>query len=457
MLASKSITRLLGLLRTLVLARLLLPEDFGIIGIAMLTVSFVEMFTETGFSNALIQKKGAVDDYLDTAWTFSIGRSFLLFSVIFLLSPTIAHFFNAPASSSVVRVFAVTMVISASRNPGIIYFVKDLTLSRQFLIDISSFFVNTAVAISAAILYRSVWALVFAGIAGSLTLFVLSYLMYGYRPHLRFDKDKFRELLRYGKWISLSFALYYAISNGPSIMVGRLLGAASLGLYQMAYTIGNMSAAEISNLISAVTFPAYAKMQDDSERLKNAFLRVSGFVMLFTFPLTAGMLLLAPEIFTTVLGPRWMAAMPVARILCFNGLLLAMGSLTAAVFNAMARPDIPAKLQMTQISVLAVLLFPFCRIGGMEGAAVALAISFMVFVFGSFGFVFRLLGCRVMEFVHRGIIPFWGCLVMGLVILLLKHTLHFHTAANLALLVTCGSFAYTLSVWFMNPRILSLR
>ena len=452
MLASKIGTRLLGLLRTLVLARLLLPEDFGLIGIAMLTVSLVEMFTETGFSNALIQKKGDIGGYLDTAWTFSIVRSLALFAVIFLSAPLIAHFFNAPASGSVVRAFAVTMIISASRNPGIIYFLKDLTLSRQFLIEISTFIVNTAVAVSIAVLFRSVWALVFGGIAGSLTMFAMSYAVHGYRPRFRLDKGKILELYRYGRWISLSFVLYYFIANGPSIAVGRLFGAASLGLYQMAYTIGSLSAAEISNIVSAVTFAAYAKMQGDPERLKKAFLRVSGLTMLLIFPATAGILLLTPEIFACLLGSKWMAAMPAARILCFNGLLLGMASLATPVFNAMARPDISAKLQIIQLALLVLLLYPLSRIGGTEGAATALAVSFAVFASGAFWFVFRLLGCRAVEFARQGAIPLIGSLVMGTVVLLLSHTLYFHGIVNLALCIACGAFAYAGSVWVMGLR-----
>ncbi len=442
LLSSKFGARLLGLFRTFVLARLLLPEDFGIIGITMLTVSLVEMFTESGFGNALIQKKGSVDKYLDTAWTFSIIRSILLFLLIFFIAPIVANFFNAPVAKNVMRVFSFTIILSAMRNPGTIYFLKDLDLSKQFLIDILIFFFNTLFAVAVALIYRSVWALVLGGMAGTFTLFVMSYIMHGYRPRLRLDMTQVRELYSYGKWVSLSFVLYYFISNGANIVVGRVLGASLLGLYQMAMTMGNLAASEISSVISTITFSAYARMQDDTERLKKAFLKVSQFVLLLVIPATVGLFFLAPEIFAVALGPKWISATTTARILCVSGFVLALGTLANPVFNAVARPDISTKLQVIQLITLACLIYPFCHFFGMEGAAFAITFCNIIYVGGCLISALRILQCRKLEFVRTWTVPIIGSLFMLMILSLCRYFLNTHSVLNLCLLILSGLAAY---------------
>ena len=259
-------SRGLGFVRTIILARLLAPEDFGLLGIAMLAIATLESFSQTGFQAALIQKKENVDSYLDTAWTVSAIRGIVLFLILFLFAPVVAKFFNSPQATLVIKVIAVSMLLSGFRNIGIIFFQKDLEFNKQFTYEFSAALTDVAISISLAFILRNVWALVWGGLAGHFIRFIMSYILRPYRPHVSFKKSEFKELFGFGKWVLGSSILGFLIIQGDDIFVGKMLGVTALGLYQMAYLISNLPATEITHVISQVTFPAYSRLQYNLQR-----------------------------------------------------------------------------------------------------------------------------------------------------------------------------------------------
>jgi len=272
--ALRILNRGLGFMRTLVLARLLAPEDFGLLGIAMLSISTLETFSQSGFQAALIQKKENVESYLDTAWTVSAVRGIALFLILFLSAPVIASFFNSPEANLVIRVVALSTLLSGLRNIGIVFFQKELEFNKQFSYEFSATLVDLTVAITLAFILKNVWALVWGGLAANLTRLLMSYVLHGYRPRVRFEKEKFQELFGFGKWVLASSIIIFLITQGDDIFVGKMLGVTTLGLYQLAYLISNLPATEITHVISQVSFPAYSKLQDDISKLREAYLRV---------------------------------------------------------------------------------------------------------------------------------------------------------------------------------------
>ena len=158
--ALRIIGRSLGFIRTIILARLLAPSDFGLLGIAMLAILTLETFSQTGFQVALVQKKENVESYLDTAWTVSAIRGTLLFLILFFSAPMAAAFFNLPQATLVIKILAVSSLLSGTKNIGIIFFQKELKFKKQFVYDFSAILADLAVSISLAFILRSVWALV---------------------------------------------------------------------------------------------------------------------------------------------------------------------------------------------------------------------------------------------------------------------------------------------------------
>lgn len=347
--AIRIIDRIFYLIRLVILARILAPQDFGLLGIAMLTMLTLETFTQTGFQAALIQKKENIESYLNTAWTTMIIRGIILFSILYFIAPYAADFFKSPEAEPIIQVIGFSFLIQAFTNIGVIYFQKELEFNKQFVYQLSGTLADFIVAVSIALILRNVWALVFGLLAGNLVRFIVSYLVHPYRPRISFNFDKVKELSGFGKWVLGSSILVFLITQGDDIFVGKLLGVTMLGFYQMAYRISNMPATEITHLITQVTFPAYSKLQSDIPKLKEAYLKVLQVTAFLSFPIAGLIFALAPDFTKIFLGEKWMPMVPAIQVLVLWGLIRSLGATTGPVFYSMGNPKIiPLPIVKTQ-------------------------------------------------------------------------------------------------------------
>jgi len=337
----------LGLLRTLILARLLSPEDFGLFGIAVLTINFVENFSVTGIDAALVQKKESIKDDLDTAWTVNVIRSLFLFSILYFGAPVVARFFNNPEALDVIKAIAFLQLCIGAENIGTIYFRKEIRFNKLFNLKFSAMTVNFVVSITMALILKSVWSLVYGALAGAFIKTVMSYVLQPYRPRLRLEIAKLRELLRFGKW----------------------------GLYQMAYLLSNAPATEISNFVAQITFPVYSKMQGDIPRLREAYLKVLQIVSFMAFPISGLIFVLAPDFTKLFLGEKWMPMVPALQVLTLWGLIRAIGTTTTQVFLAVGKPRITTKLRSLELLFIVILIYPLTMRFGILGASMTVVIG----------------------------------------------------------------------------------
>ena len=370
--------RAFSLIRLIILARILAPHDFGLMGIALLTMATLETFSETGFWAALIQKRGNVDAYLDAAWTVLILRGFLLFTVLYLIAPYAAIFFKAPQAKPIIQVIGLSVLIQAFTNIGVIYFHKELEFNKQFLYQLSGTLANFIVAVSAVLILRSVWALVFGLLAGNIARFVMSYLIHPYRPHLSSHLGKAKELWGFGRWVLGSSILVFLITQGDDIFVGKLLGATMLGFYQIAYRISNMPATEITHVISQVTFPAYSKLQDNLPKLREAYLKTLQLTAFLSFPIAGLIFVLAPDFTKIFLGEKWMPMVPAMQALAAWGLIRSIGATTGPIFQAVGKPGINTKVQLAVLTLLAILIYPLSIRWGIVGTSLAVVFAGLV-------------------------------------------------------------------------------
>ncbi|MCK5172164.1 MAG: lipopolysaccharide biosynthesis protein, partial [Planctomycetes bacterium] len=361
------VRELLILIRIVVLARLLDKSDFGLLGIALLVSHVLTTFTSTGFSAALIQKKGHIAGYLDTVWTIGIIRGFLLFAAIYFAAPYGAAFFETAEAEPVIRVIGLGVLLGSFSNIGIVYFKKELDFHKHFIYDISGSVGGMIVAVCIAVIYRSVWALVLGRIVGSAIRCCMGYLLHPYRPKLSLDLKKAAELWRFGRHVLGTAVLKLFILQGDDAFLGKMLGAATLGLYQMAYRISSMAATEVANVIGQVTFPAYSKIQDDKSRLSDGFIKTCQLTVGLTFPITGGIFVLAPEIISVILGEKWMPMVPAMRVLCVLGMFKTIQS--GSLFKAIGRPDIVTKTSLVRLAIIAAGIYPLTMRFGMLGTA----------------------------------------------------------------------------------------
>ncbi len=367
-----------GLIRLVILARILAPHDFGLMGIALLTMATLETFSQTGFHVALVQKRDNTEAYLDAAWTVLVLRGFLLFTILFFIAPYAAIFFNSPQTKPIIQVIGLSILLQSFANIGVIYFRKELQFNKQFLYQLSGTLANFAVAVSAALILRSIWALVFGLLAGTIARLIVSYLIHPYRPHFTSDLGKAKELFGFGKWILGSSILVFLITQGDDIFVGKLLGVAALGFYQMAYRISNMPATEITHLISQVTFPAYSKLQDNLPKLREAYLRILQLIASLSFPMAGMIFILAPQFTNIFLGTKWMPMVPAMQALTLWGLIRSLGVTTSPVFLAIGKPRILTSMQFIQVIVLYTSIYPLTIHWNILGTSFAVITSALI-------------------------------------------------------------------------------
>lgn len=371
--------RTLQTVKLVVLANLLSPADFGLLGIAMLALAVLEQFSKLGIDTALIQRSEQnIDRYLNTAWTMQIARGVTIASVLYLLAPVVADFFGEPRTTDIIRVLALLPLIIGFRNPGIVYLEKNLEFHRRFLLALSGPVANVSLSITLAVMWESVWALVYGSIAGTVVTFLVSYYVHDFRPRPRFDRSKARELYGYGKWITGSAIVTFLIGQGDDAFVGWLLTATALGYYQMGYRLSNIAATEVASTISGVVFPAYSQLQEDKEKLRKACYMTVQFVAVLTFPMVAGIAVVAPVFVRAVLGEKWLPMVTTMQIIAFWGGLRALNRTIVPMFNALGRPDFSTKVQAGQLVLIAVTIYPATEAWGIAGTALSVVFSAFV-------------------------------------------------------------------------------
>lgn len=446
--------RLFGLVRTIILARLLSPNDFGLFGIAFLAISTLECFTQTGFSAALVQKKEDIKEYLNTAWSVQIIRGLILAAILYLISPYVAVFFKETRVVPILQILALSVAIGGFRNIGVVYFQKELEFNKQFIYSFTVTLAGIGVAIPAAFILRSVWALVFGSLAGSIASVVMSYIIHPYRPHLSKDLAKAKELFGFGKWILGSSILVFLITQGDDIFVGKLLGVTMLGFYQMAYRISNLPATEITHVISQVTFPAYSKLQDNLPKLREAYLKVLQFTAFLSFPIAGLMLVLAPDFTRIFLGEKWMPMVPAMMVLVFAGLVRSMAATTGPIFQAVGKPKIITKWQPVRLFVLVALIYPFSIQWGILGTSLAVFLSNLVSSTGFSVMVVRITKCEVKNFTKRIILPLTITLIMISFMFVLKNGINMIGTLEFLLFVGVSILVYLSTTYILDRQTL---
>jgi len=404
--------QLFSLVRITILARILAPNDFGMMGVAMLTMSILETFSQTGFQQALVQKKEDISSYLNTAWTVLVFRGFILFVILYSMAPYVAIFFGTTEVKLIIRVVGVSILLQAFTNIGVIYFQKELEFNKQFFYQLSGILTDFIASVSAVLILKSVWALVFGLLAGNIARCVGSYLIHPYRPRLRVNWKKAKELSGFGKWVLGSNILFFLVTQGDGIFVGKLLGIVPLGFYQLACKISNMTTTEITHVVSQVSFPAYSILQNELTRLKRSYLKVLRLTAFFALP-TAGFIFAAGPVFVHLFfGEKWMPMVPAMRILVVAGAARSIMATTGPVFSAIGKPRIETEWQIVRFILLACFIYPLANNFNIVGVSYAVLISTVISTIGFSYKVISEIRCTTKEFLDALILPLINAVII---------------------------------------------
>ncbi len=433
------VTILASFAGTIVYARLLSPNDFGLVGIALIFIAAVDAFSKTGVEAALIQRKENYNEYLDAAWTMQIIRGTIIFSIFFIMAPYIANFFDAPRATNIIRIMGFTFLFQSFRNIGIVFFRKDLEFRKQFLLKALPVIFGVVIGVSAAFILRNVWALIIGSLVRGGGEFLLSYILHSYKPRFKIDLQQFKKLFTFGRWIFLSAILFFLTARADNLIAGKILGVTALGFYAYSYNFVDKTIIRISKAFSGVTFPAFSKIQDDIPKVINGFIKTLEVLSFFTFLIAMGIFVLCPEFVTLFLGNKWMPIVPVVRILCVSNVLLSIRP--SSHFVALRRPNLPFYVNGTRAIFMLISIIPLTLYCGIKGTALGVLIGIIFSLPLWFYYTYQLLhvGCKEILnkllpiaigagfagfivwnlktlFTHIGLVEFFG-LVFGTVIL----------------------------------------
>lgn len=330
----------------IILARLLFPKDFGIVGMAAIFMGLVALFNELGLSAAIVQKEDIRESHLVSAFWLNFAAGIVIFLVIVLISPLVATFFK----KSIIRPIMIVSSIGLILGPfGVVHsalLTKNLEFKKLAIVGIIGRIISGTASVVMAFSGFGVWSLVLGDLMSSPFSLVLLWYFCSWRPKLKFEWQACRDLLKFGINVMGTRILNYSATNVDYLLVGKFLGATSLGLYTFAYQIITWPTRKISALATQVTFPAFSTIQQDDERIRRGYLKMVKYISVVTFPLMLGMLVVAREFVTVLYGQKWALAVIPLQLMCIAGLIRSVVTTVGTVFLSKGRPDIELKLSI---------------------------------------------------------------------------------------------------------------
>jgi len=390
--ASLILTRGLAISRSVALARLLAPDDFGLFGMALTLLAAMSALTNIGLDTSIIATRFSSDEelskHLDTIWTTELVRKLLLSLLLLLAVYPSVRFYGEPKLYAILPLISITPFIQGLENIGLVIYRKKINLSRIVWFEQITGIFGVCLAVVFALYTHNVWALVLSQLFSSIFSVVLSYVIHPYRPKFAFDVDAFRRAFTFGKYMFVIGITAYITLTADNVIVGRLFGAAVLGIYAIGYNIGSLPIGIISSVFTSVTLPAYVELQAHAvTRLENAFTRVYAIGVALLTIMTVPMMLLGNEAIIVLYGPRWAAAGPILRIIGLVGFCRGHLPILSPLITSVVGLSAQAKAKTLEAVVFLCALFPLTIYYGIKGAAWAGVIAYVLTVFNRFWLV----------------------------------------------------------------------
>lgn len=407
--------RVLRLARTMVLTRILLPGDFGLMSIISVIVVGLEAFFEVGVKQAIIQsKRGAEPEYLKTAWLFQAIRGGGLFVIAALISPLISHFYSKPELTILIQITSISILIRGLVSPYVYILEKEYKFGKAVLINQGSAVIGSIVTVIIAVVTRNVWALVLGSVAEVAVLCLLSYLIVPFVPSLKICKDSFGELMTFAKGMFGLPLLILIASSADVLVLGKVVTSEQLGMYSLALSLAQVPVLFFSKVINPVLLPALSEKQDDREALASAVLKVTKLAATIGLPLIAFMAVCSSGILRVIYGAEYAAVAVPFVILSFLVIAQAEAQILAALYLAVGKPDLLRRFVILRVTIIVALIYPASLYAGLAGAAAVVLAGNFVAVLGQVHWSRRIINVRIYDYVVS-YVP--GALIGGIMLL----------------------------------------
>jgi O-antigen/teichoic acid export membrane protein len=437
----------------IVLARLLTPYDFGIVGIAAFVLGIITQFSDFGLGPAVIQRQKDVDEALYTGGAMRILIALLLFIITFFMAPYAAMLFNAQEVTIVIRIAAVMFFLNSAGFVSNTRLTKELKFGRLAYVAVVLSIVSASSSITLALLGFSYWSMIIGPMIGTACSLVALYIVCPWKFRFRINKRIAKELIAYGKHIFVMVFFVFLIFNLDDAFVAGVLGVVVLGFYTIAYKWSSSIANFLTKIVYRVMFPTYSQIQEDPRRLKVGYVESLDVISMASFPLYFGLIIVAPEFVSIVLGDKWMPAVLALQILCIFGLMRTLAEPAGNVLLAIGKSKVLSFTNFLNFVILIIFIYPATLWFGMEGVALLIVIMYFTHMVLLWWFITKNLDVTLSEIAGSFKVPLLSALVMALIALVVKMVLGFGLLPFLAAIIVGAVVYFAVIYTFAGEKV----
>jgi len=379
---------------TLVLARLLAPDDFGLIGMCWVVVGFIQVLSKFGFAQGLIQRQHDVEEYADAVFQLNLLVGFLLASIQIAVAPWAARVYGVPQIQPLLQVMALSFIIDSWSAVHWTLLTKELRFKRIVVASLALTTLTTALTIGMAFLGFKVWSFVWPIVLTGPIRGIVGWRLCPWRPRWRWSRRHGREMFVFGRNLFIGDVALYLQNNGDNFLVGKYLGQYALGIYSFAYNQAMVAVNNITFAISQILLPTFSRLQHDREELRRIYFKIVRAIATLAFPVVVWQFIMAPELISVVFTDKWLPAVWPFRLMLVWGLLRSIGSPAGSIPTAIGRTDISVKC--SPICLVALAGFFIGVRYGVTGVAASLLVTL-----GTFFWIFQAIVFRLVQWPYR--------------------------------------------------------
>ncbi|ELY2514761.1 MOP flippase family protein [Cronobacter malonaticus] len=441
----------LGLVQMTILARLMDGHQFGLLTISLVIIALADTLSDFGIANSIIQRKSISNLELTTLYWLNVGLGIVVCAVVFLLSDLIAAVLHNPDLAPLIRTLAFAFVVIPHGQQFRALMQKELEFNKIGAIETFSVLAGFTFTVVSA----QYWPVAMTAILGYLVNTAVRTALFGffgrkiYRPGLHFSLSSVSSNLKFGAWLTADSLVNYVNTNLSTLVLARILGAAAAGGYNLAYNVAVVPPMKLNPIITRVLFPAFAKIQDDIDKLRVNFYKLLSVVGIINFPALLGLMVVSNNFVPLVFGEKWVSIVPILQLLCIVGLLRSIGNPIGSLLMAKARVDISFKFNVFKTF----LFIPAIVAGGHLGGALGVTLGFLLVqiintVLSYFIMIKPVLGSSYREYIQSILLPFWLSLPTLVVSYALGVALkgHLALAPLLAVQIAAGVLAFAVTI-----------
>lgn len=432
---------LLQFIANIILARLLSPNDFGLIGMIMVFIAISNTLVDSGFSAALIQKKEVTQKDYSTIFFLNIILSVFLFGLLFVTAPMIADFYHQHQLIYMLRILGIILILNAFNIIQNTQLIRKVDFKKIAKINVVATFLACLLAIVLALKGFGVWSLVVQMIAIAFLKSLFLWIWNTWRPSFIISFNSLKTLFGFGSKLLFSALLDTLYNNLQSLIIGKVFSVRDLGFYSQAMKLSDVPVSSLSGVVTQVTFPVFAKLQNDLVKMKSAVQKSLKSLVFVNFPLMVLLIIIAKPLFIILFTEKWNEAIPYFQILCLSGMLLTMHVTNLNILKATGRSDIFFKLEIVKKVIGISALFIGIQFGIMGMLYAMVATSYFCLGLNAF-FSGRVIKYGIMEQFKDVIFTFILSIVVGLISYFLISYFEFSYLINMLLMITAYIILY---------------